>query len=370
MKSEIIFGLSAIKGVGDGPIEIILKSRGNKPFKDLDDFCKRVNLQKVGKKSLEALVLVGALDEFGNRKQLFQSVPALISESKKLQKSLSIGQTSFFDTGHIDHIPNSFDLPDIAEYPKKELIKQEKELVGTYLSEHPLEEYRSIIDEVATIGCGDVDDFVSDREEILVGQISLVKRLTTRNNEPMAFAKIEDFSGTMELVIFPRVYNQVNPFLREDNIVAIYGILVDQAKHKQEQDRIQIQVEECTDNISLFKGKIKGRQPTKETLPEPKPVVKPPPKPELKEEVVIQQETKSFNLLSLKRKLEIIIPTMGDKDKKISLLHDLVSVIKKYPGNDKFAFTINNTSYEFLYGCNNSEELHDDIKTVFEKHLT
>lgn len=222
-KKGIRFGLSAVKNVGEAAIETILEGRKEKPFSSITDFAMRIDLQKVNKKTLESLIKAGALDTFGRRSVLLSILPNVIEDSHKLKKDISSGQESLF--GNEEHKELSIQMPDIPEFTKPELLAFEKEFLGFYLSDHPLSSLLSKINTLISIKIGEINIEESVGKSVRIGGIvsSVRKTVTKAGNNEMAFIRIEDDTGGIEVVIFPRVFQEVKGLLVLDSPVLISG---------------------------------------------------------------------------------------------------------------------------------------------------
>jgi DNA polymerase-3 subunit alpha len=224
---NIRFGLGAVKNVGEGPVQAILEARrAGGPFKDIDDFCRRVDLRQVNRRALDSLIKVGALDSFGHRAQLLALVDRMIGLSASLHQAQAVGQISFFDTGQFN-IPAGgsilYPMPEAEKVPQKEILSWEKELVGVYISEHPLQRVMASLNDVVTIFCGQINEEMVNEKVTVAGIVTYVRSITTKKGDPMAFAQLEDIQGSVEIVVFPRVYQETRALWQEDRILLVYG---------------------------------------------------------------------------------------------------------------------------------------------------
>jgi len=226
--SRIHFSLSAIKNVGEGPVQQIVAARETGgPFTDIDEFCTRVDLRQVGRKALEGLIRVGALDCFGaTRPQLLAIIDRMINLSGSTHKAASVGQISMFDLGGFDAPQTGsvlYPLPEIEEVRKREILGWEKELIGAYLSDHPIQRYMPAIKAANTTMLGELDETMHDQPVSVAGMINSVRHHQTKKGKPMAFVEIEDIQTTCELVVFPRTYEAHKELLVEGNLVLVRG---------------------------------------------------------------------------------------------------------------------------------------------------
>lgn len=232
---NIIFGLAAIKNVGEGAVECITKERKRGgEFKDFIDFCKRVSGEDVNKKCIESMIKAGAFDSLTpNRNSLlcsFERILDMISSDNR--KSLS-GQISMF--GDDITTENLYTLEKVEELPVKQLLSYEKDMLGLYVSGHPLEPYREMIEKYSNISSLDFMVLGEENEEIdntklqdgqyvkFIGIISEFKKKITKNNDIMAFLTVEDLNGSIPVIAFARVYEGYKNAIEEDNIVKIEG---------------------------------------------------------------------------------------------------------------------------------------------------
>ena len=223
---HIRFGLSAIKNVGTAAMECILASRSHGVFKGLSDFLRRVDVSKVNRKTVESLIKAGAMDAFGERTALLAAVDAILDVVSKQRKATADGQVGLFESS-LD-TSSSEVLPDVSSIPKAELLAFEKELLGFYLSANPLEEALSNLPKTAdaVIEIAELSDDSIGQRVHLVGAIAQVKKILTRNGgSEMAFVKLEDLTGTIEVVVFPKVYAKTANLWVRDAIVDIAGKL-------------------------------------------------------------------------------------------------------------------------------------------------
>jgi len=220
--SAIRFGLGAVKNVGHGPVETLLEARQDGPFEELNDFVRRADLRKVGKRALECLIKVGALDVFGVRPALFDALDRIISISSSYFAAADTGQMSMFgtQTGLVENI----ELPFFnAEVTRREQLDWERELIGLYVSDHPLSTVMDAIDQNVTHYSSELVE-AKDRQQVRVaGLIARIRPHTTKKGQPMGFATLEDVQGNIDLVIFPRTWEKYRDLIDFDNIVMVDG---------------------------------------------------------------------------------------------------------------------------------------------------
>ncbi|MFH1840816.1 MAG: DNA polymerase III subunit alpha [Candidatus Shapirobacteria bacterium] len=221
---SIRFGLSAIKNVGEVAIRVILVERGKEEFKTLTDFCRRADGQKVNKKVLESLIKVGAMDRFGKRSALLAASDNIRGKASKAQKESASGQTSLFSREEIKmEVVSNDALPEMEELPRREKLSLEKELLGLYLTEHPLKEALEQVATLHMLKIGDLKGKENQRVRI-GGMISDLRIVTTKKtNQEMAFARIEDESESIEAVIFPKIFSENRALWVKDRVLIIHG---------------------------------------------------------------------------------------------------------------------------------------------------
>jgi len=240
---EIRFGMAAIKNVGVNVIENIAKVRREKgKFKDLLDFCNKVDLGVINKRAVESLIKAGALDSFGVYRSRLLAVHEKVMDGINSDKKKNIqGQINLFsDFGDEQIDPIDIKYPEIREFDKKHLLFMEKEMTGLYLSGHPLEEHKEVLKNKTSINIGEIissgtleessegvlvqDKKVKDGQKVKIGGIiTSVNKKLTKNNDMMAFVELEDLYGIIELVIFPKVFNKVRQLINEDAIILASG---------------------------------------------------------------------------------------------------------------------------------------------------
>ncbi len=232
--NDIRYGLTAIKSVGDGVTDEILKEReANGPFKSLSDFCVRMSNKEANKRTIESFICAGAFDCFGqNRRQMMLAYPLILEDAQKIKKNTMSGQFSLMDfMGEDDRKQFDVSYPDVEEYEKKDLLRLEKEMIGIYISGHPLDDYVDTLSEITTANAvdfkpdEDTGGFdVMDRVNYTVGgMIEAITIKTTRNGDTMAFVTLEDLTGQVEIVVFPRDYMRYREYLIKDNKVVVTG---------------------------------------------------------------------------------------------------------------------------------------------------
>ena len=223
---QIRFGLDAVKNVGHGAVEEILRGReaaGGK-FGSLDDFCKHVNPRIVNRKALESLIKAGALDGFGERSVLLNNVDNILGTSNKIQQDALSGQVDLFGESDVAATMIQRLVLDLSgpTFSPTEQLTWERELLGIYLSQNPLEDYQAYLSSETT-PVKNINPGLDGREVIVGGRISDLREITTKNGSKMAFVKIEDMTGELELVFFPKVYAIASETIKRDQIIITKG---------------------------------------------------------------------------------------------------------------------------------------------------
>ncbi len=227
-ETGIRFSLCAIKNVGEGPVEKIVAGReSDDPFNDVDDFCTRVDLRQVGRRALEVLIKVGALDTFAPRNHLLAIIDRMINLSGSTHKASSVGQMSMFDMGGFDAPQLGsvlYPVPDnIEDIPQREILSWEKELSGAYLSDHPIQKYMPQIKAAKVTMLGELDETITGQQVTVAGMVNFVRHLQTKKGDPMAFVEIEDIQAAREIVVFPRAFETYKELLINGHLIVVRG---------------------------------------------------------------------------------------------------------------------------------------------------
>ncbi len=221
----IRFGLLAIKNVGQGAIESIIAARdADGPFASLTDFCTRIDLRLTNRKVLESLAKVGALSTFGHPAQILGGLDDAAAAAQSTQRDRISGQTSFFDLGAVDAASLERPLAPTAEAPLRERLRWEKELLGLYLSEHPMGEVADQVGDFVSAYSGDLKDESLDGQRLVVcGIVVGLRAIVTRARATMAAVTIEDLQGSIEVIVFPKLYEQTGATWSEGSILLVAG---------------------------------------------------------------------------------------------------------------------------------------------------
>ncbi|MFZ5802737.1 MAG: DNA polymerase III subunit alpha [Candidatus Omnitrophota bacterium] len=225
--NHIRFGLAAVKNVGSTAIESIIQSRlAEGPFQNFFDFMQRVDLRVCNRKVVESLVRCGAFDEFkANRAQLVAVLDQALEFGSNFQKDKTRGQMSFFDSKQTDQSfgDQAGGLPDIPEWSENQLLAYERELLGFYVTSHPLTRYSKILKKYATASSDTLGEFRDQQEVTLGGIVDNIKEILTKKGDKMAFLTFQDLSGSCEIVVFPEVYKNSSSCLVKDATLFVKG---------------------------------------------------------------------------------------------------------------------------------------------------
>lgn len=310
---SIRFGLAAVKNVGVNIIENIVKEREeNGEFKDFVDFAKRLDSKDTNKRMIESLIKCGAFDQISENRATLMAGYESVLESISMDRKKNVqGQISLFDafSAQVEEAPEmqlSTKLPVLREFSEKEKLNMEKEVLGMYLSGHPLSEYKSELDRKTSINMKKINELKEDEKtymklhdrEVIMGGMVIAKRImTTKRNEIMAFITLEDLYGAIEVVVFPQTLKKFNILLNDDSIILIKGaISID------------------GDEAKLIARDIK----------------------DINEEYRFNSEKISFDLKGNSNKpkskqMNVRIDTVGDEE----LLMKVFKITRKYPGKDR-----------------------------------
>lgn len=229
----IRYGLAAVKNAGVGPLEHVLEQRfADGTFADLAEFCKRVDLRLVQKRALESLIKVGALDQFGTRPQLLAVLDRMLSYSAEQHRAADVGQLSLFGamTGvEFDAADDLLgNLPDMPEATEREMLDWEKELVGLYVTSHPLDRVLDYIQSpynniIQSAEIKDQGDALHEKPARLVGLVEGMRELITKRGEMMCIVTLEDLQGQIDAVIFPRTWAEVKDRVEDGAVLQVTG---------------------------------------------------------------------------------------------------------------------------------------------------
>lgn len=242
---QIRFGLDAIKNVGHGAAEEIIAVREKDgSFKSIEDFFRRVNLRTANRKTIESLIKSGAFDSLESRAKLLFNIDNLMNFGTKIQKEAAVGQVDLFGELTSKEVTNSINwLEPDESVGSRELLSWERDLLGIYLSHHPLEDFEPILADLA-ISSSKLIPEMDGKNATVGGSIIDIREITTKNGAKMAFVKIADIDGEFELVVFPGVYKDIAPLLNRDTIVLAKGKLTAKGRDGQMESEVKLLVDE------------------------------------------------------------------------------------------------------------------------------
>jgi DNA polymerase III subunit alpha len=232
LEKTILFGLSAVRNVGIGAVEALLAARDTEgEFKSLADLCDRVDIRALNRRSLEALIHSGAFDKLEpNRRQLINDLELILEWAQSRAKDRASGQGNLFDffgggdsgqsVGGYETAPKS---PPVEDFPQQERLRLEKELLGFYISDHPLKSLQESARILAPINLSDLADHSDSATVSAIVMLNNVKRVTTKKGDAMAIIQIEDLTGHTEAVVFPKSFERIGQYIQEDARLMVWG---------------------------------------------------------------------------------------------------------------------------------------------------
>ncbi|MBI3972124.1 MAG: DNA polymerase III subunit alpha, partial [Chloroflexi bacterium] len=226
--TAIRFGLSGVKNVGRAAIELLIEARESGPFRDLADCCRRVDLRQLNKRALESLIKAGAMDALGERAALLAGLDNAMAQAQQDQRARLVGQTTLFDLfagapGGAKLDGTAFTLPAVEAAERKQRLTWEKELLGLYISEHPLAGIARALSAAVTCSSTELVAEMAGQSVTVGGAIASIRLIPTKKGDLMAAVQLEDLAGGIEVIVFPRTYQNHRDLLREDNVVLVHG---------------------------------------------------------------------------------------------------------------------------------------------------
>ena len=269
-ENQIRFGMAAVKGVGVGAVEEILRARDDGKFTSIEDFAKRVSTSRVNRRVYEALIKTGGFDSMGNRSDLLFNLENLMSFASKLQKEALSGQVDLF--GAMVEVSPSIQptielLPAPVQYTEKEQLTWERELLGLFVSSHPLDHYDAYFEE-NTVSLADIGQELDGRKVTVGGLITTSRMIVTKNGGKMSFVGIEDKLGEGEIIVFPKLYEEIGSQLAQDMVIKVIG----KVSAKDREGNLSNEVKIIADEITVVTDKeLMDYQATGEKHKAPKP---------------------------------------------------------------------------------------------------
>jgi DNA polymerase III subunit alpha len=249
--NKIRLGFSVVKGVGEGSAEAIVKARENNDFKSLTDMLRRVEPNSLNKKVVENLAKAGAFDCLNyKRASVFEGFESIVASVNRSNKDLNSGQISFFD--QIEDLgENTEELPDVSEWHESILLSYEKEVLGFYMTGHPLVNLKKEIKAFSSTCIKDILDKKSRTEIKIVGFVNNIKKLKTKKGDLMCFMNFEDLTGETEVLVFPKTYSQYSQNFDKDQIVFL------KAKVDAKEEKVNLIAEEILEFSEAKKVYVK-----------------------------------------------------------------------------------------------------------------
>ena len=251
---KIVYGLLGIKNLGEGAAEEIINERTkNGPFKSFMDFLDRVDLRAVNKKAMEVLIKTGCFDKIEpNRNRLLINVEDAVEYAEAKKESTRYGQASLFEDTDIQEFVE-FKFKEVEDWPQLEKLRIEKELIGFYISGHPLDNYKKVIERCTNMNSAKIPSALPETEYTIAVLITEVRRITTKKGTIMGIVTGKDFDGEVKFTFFPKVWERLDSFVQEDKVLAFKG----KVDHS-EQYGDSFQVDELLDINNLQSQSVKS----------------------------------------------------------------------------------------------------------------
>jgi DNA polymerase-3 subunit alpha len=354
-KKQIRFGMNAVKNVGTGAAEEIIRVRDEDgPFTTVLEFINRVDTRKVNRKVWEALIKSGGFDSLGeSRGDLLFNLDGLLGMGAKLHKDKETNQTDIF--GGLDNaapsIAPQFNFERAPTQPAEhEMLQWERELLGLYLSSHPLDNFETFLDENA-VAINSLTAEMDNKSVTIGGVVSTIRNIVTKNGSKMAFVKVEDKTGEIELIVFPGVYDQLASILVQDRIVLASGKINCKDRDGKSGEELKIMVDSA-------------RIITNEEVDSYESTGKKPKPPQAKKS---QADKEAVNAASVPiKKLYVHLKDPHDSDK----LRALKEVANQHPGDNDLILVLGEdnqkTALKMPFGVTLKAELTDELNKLFE----
>lgn len=316
-KPAIRFGLSAIKNVGAGAVEPIIREREeNGEFKSVEDLCRRCDLRSVNRRVLESLIKAGAMDSLGDRGTLLNGVNRILSLAQREQRLRETGQSTMFDFwGESAAVPlPELDMPP-ADTTDREKAVWEKELTGVSFSEKPFSPVFSS-ETGNAVFCGNIDAELEKQVVVIAGRVVSTRYSFTKKSETFAIVTLEDVSGQAEVIAWPNVYSQTEEYWQEGNELVVHG------KVRARDDSVNV----VCDSVTYYEAPQEGTASLPESVNASPPLEKPAP----------------VSLPVERHRLTINIKQTEDADGDITRFNRIMDILKSYPGRDEVRLNIVN----------------------------
>jgi DNA polymerase-3 subunit alpha len=225
---SIVFGLSAVKNVGDAAVGAIIEARENGGrFCSIGDFARRVDLKKVNKKVFESLIKCGAFDDLGRtRRALFEALDQVVEGAAGFHREKAQGQFNLFDVECLPAGGNGadFNIPELAEWDELKKLSFEREIIGFYITGHPLMKYEQNVRRYVNASTGSLSEISESSTVRMAGMIKSIKEIITKKGDRMAFAVLEDLAGSVEVTVFSDLYAQRRDLLQSGQPILVSGV--------------------------------------------------------------------------------------------------------------------------------------------------
>jgi DNA polymerase III subunit alpha len=398
----IRFGLAAVKNAGVVALQPIVDARvGEGPFADLEDFCKRVDLRTVGKRTLESLMKVGAMRAFGNRSQLLGALERMMSFSASYHRDRAIGQMNMFGdaAGMSEDLLSN--LTHMQEASDREMLDWEKELLGLYVTGRPADKYREILEAAHTANIREwkaaADEAgLHDKPIVVAGEVVTLRKILTKNNDMMCVVHLEDWrdsAGTIDVVMFPRTWAQCQDIVTEGEIIRIKG------KFDTSRGDPQIIAENVSQNFTVQQAdnengyaytperpawldaleeeeaQANGHQdfapppaqtvetvevPAADAAPEPEPIP-PPPLPEAEDLPPHLQALNGHTETKPLHWIVVFLQRTGNDDRDQRRLQRVYNTLVEYPGDDRFTIVTESAGQSVQLDFQTTTAVCDDL---------
>lgn len=354
----IRFGLSAIKNVGVGAVEEILRARDDGgPFASVEDFAKRVSVTAVNRKAWESLIKSGAFDNLGDRATLLHNLEKIISFAQKIQKEAKNGQADLFG----DAVVEESLLPKLdLETPREEVstresLQWERQLLGVYISHHPLDSLDAYLRRTAT----PLEQITTDSDGSAVtigGLLTDVREITTKNGAKMAFVKIEDKTGELELIVFPKAYSEDPELWQVDKVVSVQGKVNTKDRDGNAGQELKILVDTAGEISEEDASDADGPPDTGDSGP-PDPEKKESPAPEQKHRAAAESAPAPEPGTPGSGVLEITIPATCGQETLVAIKQ----LLNKHDGQSEAVIRLDNTRIKLPFHIGVNKDLLDSL---------
>jgi DNA polymerase III subunit alpha len=353
-KPEIRFGMAAIKNVGSSAVEEILRARNEKQFESIEDFFERVNVRVVNRKALDSLIKAGAFDRYGKRVHLLENLETLLAYASRIQKEKASGQTDLFggSTETNDQIKPTLNLiPVTTESNMREQLQWERELLGLYLSAHPLEDYKLWLTE-QTIPINQIIPELHNKSATVGGVVLESREIVTKKGQKMAFAKIADEFGEMELILFPGIYEKSAELWQRDTVVVLTGKISGQDREGKVSASAQILVDSARE---VTHAEAKNYAPSMRKPKIPK--------------VATAKKVKQENMMPATSDKRVYIQLIASNNQQI--LMSLKETIDKNPGSTEVVLVLGvddkRQIIKLPMKINHTENSHKSLQSIVGK---